>query len=70
MYNPKILPAGENSIQIIYIAVGVVCLVLGLLMVAVIYLIWAKQSKGKCLQAGGERDPLATQVSPGSREGL
>ncbi|XP_014374514.1 tyrosine-protein phosphatase non-receptor type substrate 1-like [Alligator sinensis] len=38
---------GENGVQIIYIAVGVVCLVLGLLMVAVIYLIWAKQSKGK-----------------------
>ncbi|XP_019403880.1 PREDICTED: tyrosine-protein phosphatase non-receptor type substrate 1 isoform X1 [Crocodylus porosus] len=37
----------KNDVQPIYIAVGVVCLVLGLLMVAVIYLIWAKQSKGK-----------------------
>ncbi|XP_019365320.1 PREDICTED: tyrosine-protein phosphatase non-receptor type substrate 1, partial [Gavialis gangeticus] len=39
--------ADKNDVQTIYIAVGVVCLVLGLLMVAVVYLIWAKQSKGK-----------------------
>ncbi|XP_010132404.1 PREDICTED: tyrosine-protein phosphatase non-receptor type substrate 1-like, partial [Buceros rhinoceros silvestris] len=50
-------PAGEGlsnrfqpqngSLRLIYIVVGVVCTVLALLVAAIVYLIWAKQGKGK-----------------------
>lgn len=37
----------SGSLRLIYIVVGVVCTVLALLVAAVVYLIWAKQGKGK-----------------------
>nr|XP_009681263.1 PREDICTED: tyrosine-protein phosphatase non-receptor type substrate 1-like [Struthio camelus australis] len=46
---PEQLPAGKqpHNLILIYIAVGVICAVLALLVVAILYLIRTKQSKGK-----------------------
>lgn len=63
----------SGSLVLIYIVVGVVCTVLALLVAAVVYLIWAKQGKGKETERsfGGEAaapDPLllVSSISAGT----
>lgn len=54
----------SDNLVLIYIVVGVVCTVLALLVAAILYLIRAKQSKGKETNGRGEAapDPLFTHL--------
>ncbi|KAM6052833.1 tyrosine-protein phosphatase non-receptor type substrate 1-like isoform 2-T2 [Theristicus caerulescens] len=48
---------GNANLLTIYIVVGVVCTVLALLVAAILYLIWAKQSKGKSSPSARLHEP-------------
>ncbi|XP_064321557.1 tyrosine-protein phosphatase non-receptor type substrate 1-like [Phalacrocorax carbo] len=53
-----------DNLPHIYIVVGVVCTVLALLVAAILYLIWAKQSKGKSSPSARLHEPEKSSEGP------
>ncbi|KAM9284770.1 tyrosine-protein phosphatase non-receptor type substrate 1-like [Morus bassanus] len=58
---------GNDTFPHIYIVVGVVCTVLALLVAAILYLIWAKQSKGKSSPSARLHEPEKSSEATAQR---